>query len=250
MLPCRDVKVLLVIPAFNEEQALPTLLAELRGQVESSGARAEILVVDDGSTDRTTRVAVAGGARVVRLCRNLGIGGAVQAGLRIALREGFDCAVQVDGDGQHPACELPKLLETQRDGTGPDLVVGTRYLKSIGYQSTALRRMGAWWLRILLRMLGLKVTDPTSGYRLYGRRALALFDQNYPYDYPETEALAMARAAGLHIAEVPVTMRERQGGASSIAGLSAPYYMVKVTLAVLLAYVRNRHLSVGENADA
>lgn len=239
--------MLLVIPALNEEQALPALLSEIRGQMTSG---TEILVVDDGSSDRTTDVAAAAGARVVRLCRNLGIGGAVQTGLRIALREGFDCAVQIDGDGQHPASELPKLVATQTGDAAPDLVVGTRFSHSQGFRSTALRRIGAWWLRLLLRVLGLKVTDPTSGYRLYGKRALRLFGQTYPYDYPEPEALAMARAAGLRVAEVPVTMRERQGGTSSISGLSAPYYMLKVTLAVLLAYVRNRRRSSEMKADA
>jgi glycosyltransferase involved in cell wall biosynthesis len=231
---------MLVIPAFNEEQALPPLLRELQTQLQSTGMQAEILVIDDGSSDHTTDVATKAGARVIRMCRNLGIGGAVQAGLRVALREGFDCAVQMDGDGQHPPSELPKLLETQKNGASPDLVVGTRFVGSGGFRSTALRRLGAWWMRVLLRILGLKVTDPTSGYRLYGPRALKLFDRTYPYDYPEPEALAMARASRLTVTEVPVTMRERQGGISSISGFAAPYYMLKVTLAVLLAYVRNR----------
>ena len=236
-----------MIPAFNEEQALPPLLREVRSQLQEIRTQAEILVVDDGSTDRTAEVASESGARVVRLCRNLGIGGAVQTGLRVALREGFDCAVQLDGDGQHPPSELGKLLETQQASDPPDLVVGTRFLSKNNFRSTALRRVGAWWMRVLLRVLGLHVTDPTSGFRLYGRRALTLFDQTYPYDYPEPEALALARAARLRVSEVPVMMRERQGGASSISGLTAPYYMLKVTLAVFLAYVRNRRRSNGES---
>jgi glycosyltransferase involved in cell wall biosynthesis len=244
------VKLLVVIPAYNEEQALPSLLTELREEIVRLGIEGELLVVDDGSVDKTAERAGIGGARVVRLCRNLGIGGAVQTGLRVALREGFDCAVQVDGDGQHPASELQKLLSTQTDGSRADLVVGTRFIDKNGFRSTALRRLGAWWLRVLLRILGLKVTDPTSGFRLYARRALVLFNQNYPYDYPEPEALAIARAAGLRVAEVPVQMRERQGGTSSISGLWAPYYMLKVTLAVLLAYIRNRSRTLGEETNA
>jgi glycosyltransferase involved in cell wall biosynthesis len=240
------VKVLAVIPAFNEEQALPPLLADLKRALPDG----EILVVDDGSTDHTAQVAFSSGVRVVRLCRNLGIGGAVQTGLRVALREGFDCAVQIDGDGQHPASELPKLLATQEGPSPPDLVVGTRFLEKNGFRSTFWRRVGATWLRVLLRLFGLKVTDPTSGYRLYGHRALKLFDGAYPYDFPEPEALAMARAQGLRVAEVGVVMRERQGGASSIAGLSAPYYMIKVTLAVVLAYIRNRRRSTGDSVHA
>jgi hypothetical protein len=234
------MRVLVVVPAFNEEQALPALIGELR-----AAGDAEIVVIDDGSTDRTAAVTRAAGARVVRLGRNLGIGGAVQCGLRIAFREGFDCAVQVDGDGQHPPGEIGKLLGP-RDA---DLVVGTRYAGGSAFRSTTMRRLGSWWLARLLRLLGLRVTDPTSGFRVYHRRALALFDQTYPYDYPEPEALAIARAAGLRVAEVPVAMRERQGGRSSIAGLRAPYYMLKVTLAVILSYFRNRgRASIGAEA--
>lgn len=240
------MKLLVVIPAYNEEQALPSVLRELDEQRKLLPHTLDAVVIDDGSGDHTSEVAFSSGARVVRLCRNLGIGGAVQAGLRIALREGYDCAVQLDGDGQHPPAELAKLLATQNGAGSPDLVVGTRFATKGGYRSTAMRRLGAWWMRVILRILGLKVTDPTSGYRLYGRRALELYDWAYPYDYPEPEALAMARAARLEVLEVPVTMRERQGGASSIAGLSAPYYMLKVTLAVLLAFVRSRTRTGGD----
>jgi len=229
------VRVLIIIPAYNEEAALGGLLSEIRGL---PGERLEAVVVDDGSTDRTAEIAKAGGARVLRLTHNLGIGGAVQAGLRLAHRERFDYAIQLDGDGQHPPSELARLLEGAERA---DLVVGTRYLGKAGFQSTALRRLGSWWLRLVLRVVArVRVTDPTSGFRLYGARALALFDETYPYDYPEPESLAMARAAGLTIREVQVAMRDRQGGRSSIAGLHSIYYMFKVTIAVALAYVRSR----------
>jgi glycosyltransferase involved in cell wall biosynthesis len=177
---------------------------------------------------------------VVRLCANLGIGGAVQCGLRAALREGFDCAVQVDGDGQHPPSEIGKLLAAFATTPTPDLVVGSRYLAQGGFRSTALRRLGSRWLSLLLRVLGVRASDPTSGFRVYGHRALRLFDTSYPYDYPEPEALAMAAARGLVITEVAVGMRDRQGGKSSIAPLHGPYYMLKVTIAVALAYLRTR----------
>jgi glycosyltransferase involved in cell wall biosynthesis len=233
------MRVLFVLPALNEEEAIAPLLDELGRVAAELRLDAQAVVVDDGSRDETADVAAHAGARVVRLCRNLGIGGAVQCGLRLALREGFDCAVQLDGDGQHPPAEVKKLLAAFADASAPDLIVGTRYATNGGFRSTALRRLGGRWLRFILRLVaGVKVTDPTSGYRLYGKRALSLFDQTYPYDYPEPEALVLAQAARLRIVEVPVVMRERQGGQSSIAGLSAPYYMFKVTLAVILAHLR------------
>jgi len=199
------------------------------------------VVIDDGSTDRTSQVAAAAGARVVQLPKNLGIGGAVQTGLRLAWREGFSCAVQIDGDGQHPPHELGKLFAAFRGSPTPDLVVGTRYGDDRqGFQSTVLRRLGSGWLRWVLRAVaGVRSTDPTSGYRLYGPRALALFERTYPYDYPEPESLAMARAAGLNITEVPVVMRPRTAGSSSIRSWRTAYYMLKVSIAVALCYARS-----------
>jgi glycosyltransferase involved in cell wall biosynthesis len=235
------VRVLLIIPAYNEQEALGGLLAEIKALPAHADVSLETVVVDDGSVDRTAEVAHAGGARVLRLCRNLGIGGAVQSGLRLAYRERFDAAVQIDGDGQHPPSELVRLLEPTRAAEAPDLVVGTRYRDKENFRSTPLRRLGSWWLRMLLRFVaGVRVSDPTSGYRVYGQRALRLFDETYPYDFPEPESLAIARAAGLGVVEVPVQMRERQGGRSSIAGFSTIYYMFKVTIAVVLTYMRSR----------
>lgn len=237
------MRVLIVIPALNEEQALGSLLDEVIREGTQLPCSAEAVVVDDGSTDSTADVAASRGVRVVPLCRNLGIGGAVQAGLRLAYREGFDCAIQVDGDGQHPPSEIRRLVR-RLDGTAPpDIVVGSRRIELRGYQSTPVRRLGQSWLRLWLQLVcGLRVTDPTSGFRLYGPRALALFQRTYPYDFPEPESLAVASACGLRLVDEPVEMRPRQGGRSSIAGWRPVYYMIKVTLAVALAYARNRLL--------
>ena len=234
------MRVLIIVPAYNEQEALSGLLAEIRALTPAeTGAEIECVVVDDGSADRTADVAREGGARVLRLCRNLGIGGAVQSGLRLAHREHFDFAIQVDGDGQHPPAEVKRLLAVGAESPAPDLVIGTRFVDKDNFRSTLLRRIGSWWLRTLLRVVTrLKFTDPTSGFRLYGPRALRLFDETYPYDFPEPEALAIAKASGLSIKEVPVQMRPRQGGRSSIAGFSTIYYMLKVTIAVVLTYVR------------
>jgi len=234
------VRVLIVIPAYNEQVALAGLLSEIRA-LEMTDVQIETVVVDDGSADRTTEVAQAAGARVLRLCRNLGIGGAVQSGLRLARREDFDCAVQGDGDGQHPPGELRHLLAAARTDPAPDLVIGSRFLTppdAASFRSTVVRRLGIWWLKTLLRVFRLKITDPTSGFRLYGKRALRLFDATYPYDFPEPEALALARKTRLDVVEVSVTMRERQGGTSSIGPLAAIYYMLKVTLAVVFTFIR------------
>jgi len=145
-----------------------------------------------------------------------------------------------------------RLLEAAAVAPPPDLLVGTRYRDSENFRSTPLRRLGSWWLKVILRIVArLRVSDPTSGFRIYGRRALELFDETYPYDYPEPESLAIARANGLHVAEVPVKMRERQGGRSSIAGFSTLYYMLKVTIAVALTYLRaRRRPSTDEASDA
>jgi len=234
------VRVLVVVPALNEERSVGPLVADIRAESQKLGIEIVPVVIDDGSTDRTAEVAAAAGARVVQLPKNLGIGGAVQTGLRLAWREGFSCAVQVDGDGQHPPHELGKLLALLKETPAPDLVVGTRYEDRQGFQSTLLRRIGSGWLRWVLRhVAGVPSTDPTSGYRLYGPRALALFERTYPYDYPEPESLAMARAAGLTIREVPVIMRARMAGTSSITSWRTAYYMLKVSLAVTLCYVRS-----------
>ncbi len=224
------MRVLLVVPAFNEARNLPGVAEDLR----ASGTLADVCVVDDGSTDATSQVAASLGFGVLRLPVNMGIGGAVQAGYLWAERQGYDAAVQFDGDGQHDASCLDALVEPLRRGHA-DLVIGSRFLSEGGYRSTGLRRAGIRYLSWFLRLrCGVRVTDPTSGFRAAGRRAIYLFARAYPSDYPEPEAIALGARLGLRVVEVPVRMRERTHGASSITSLGMLYYFVKVSTALLL----------------
>ena len=234
-------RVLVIVPCLNEADSLPAVLSDLKNATRALAGQFQIdvVVVDDGSEDGSSQIAVDHGVVVLRHCANLGIGGAVQSGLRFALRNGYDFATQVDGDGQHPPEQLKSLLLAAQLSPGNDLVIGSRFVEHNGYQSTIPRRIGSLWLAVMLRVLtGLKVADPTSGFRVFGIRALRLFAQHYPYDYPEPESLAIAKAARLKIAEVSVKMKQRQGGSSSLRGLKGPYYMVKVSVAILLAVFR------------
>jgi glycosyltransferase involved in cell wall biosynthesis len=222
------VKRLAIVPALNEELALPAVIAEIR----AADPGMDVLVVDDGSHDATAEVAYAAGARVARLPFNLGIGGAVQTGYRLACDEGYDVAVQIDGDGQHRPDQLLRLLEAIRAG-GANYVIGSRFAHGSEYRPSRSRRSGMVILsRLVSLVVGRRLTDTTSGFRAADRRTIELFAAHYPHDYPEVEALVLAARSGLRIAEVPVTMRRRSSGRSSITPLRAVYYMVKVMLAV------------------
>ncbi len=198
----------------------------------------EVVVVDDGSDDATGRLAEEAGALVIHLPANLGIGGAVQTGYRYAEENGYRYAAQIDGDGQHNPADFERLLDTLR-GSGADMVVGSRFLTGQGFQSTFARKIGIDLLAGLVSgLIGRKVTDPTSGYRICGRRAIELFAHDYPTDYPEVEALVLMDNSGLTFMETPVVMSARKTGKSSISALKSVYYMLKVTLAVLISKSR------------
>lgn len=233
-------KVLVIIPAFNEAANIVRTVSEVRAVVMAD-ALIIPLVVDDGSSDNTAGLARQAGARIVSLPFNLGIGGAVQAGYRYAESHGFDIAVQVDGDGQHDVSYLDRLLSPLMKGVA-DMVVGTRFLSSqAGFQSTALRRVGIRFFTGLIRLsTGLTATDPTSGFRACGHRLICIFASYYPSDFPEPEALVVARRLGARIIDVPVVMRPRIAGKSSIGKLKSPYYMLKVTTAILLHLLKRR----------
>lgn len=230
-------RVLIIVPAYNEAESLPQLIQALR--VTCPGC--DLVVIDDGSTDHTRRV-VEGRARVVSLPCNLGIGGAVQTGLQIALREGYTLAIQVDGDGQHPPQEVAKLLTASRE-SGCDLVVGSRFRNVGGYKSTVARRLGIRVFSLLLSCIcRTRVTDPTSGFRVMNRRAIRLLAARYSEDFPEVEALVQAHRAGLRVLEVPVEMAERAAGRSSIGTVKSMLYMLKVPLAILMSLLREREI--------
>jgi glycosyltransferase involved in cell wall biosynthesis len=224
------MRVLVIVPAFNEERSLPAVAEDLRRHAPG----ADVCVVDDGSRDGTEAAARRLGLGTLVLPLNLGIGGAVQAGYLAALAGGYDVAVQFDGDGQHDASSIETLLAPLRDGRA-DFVVGSRFLGSGDFRSTPSRRAGIRYLSWIIRArCGLSIGDVTSGFRAAGRRAIALFARAYPADYPEPEAVALAARAGLRVVEVPVLMRERAHGSSSITVVRSLYYFVKVSLALLL----------------
>lgn len=228
-----DLRVLIIVPAFNEAGSLPGLLRSLRVECPLY----DVVVIDDGSTDGT-RQSVADLARAISLPCNLGIGGAVQTGLQVALREDYDCALQVDGDGQHPPREIGKLIEALR-ATGCDMVVGSRFRVAGGFKSTAARRVGIRFFSLILSFIcGTKITDPTSGFRVFNRRGIRLLARTYSEDFPEVEALVVARRAGLKIVEIPVEMSERTAGKSSIGSFKSLIYMVKVPLAIFMTLIR------------
>ncbi len=230
-------KLLFIVPAYNESGNIGGLIDEIKGLP----LEAEILVVNDGSDDETAVTAREKGVSVISLPFNVGVGGAVQTGLKYALRQDFDQIVRVDGDGQHdPACAGNLLDLLHKDMA--DVVIGSRFLPPHrGFRSSRLRRFGInFFSRLIGWLIGMKVTDPTSGFFAYNRKAVEEFAGEYPQDFPEPEAIVIARRSRLRIAEVPVRMRARREGHSSIRFLVALYYMLKVTTAILINMLRTR----------
>jgi glycosyltransferase involved in cell wall biosynthesis len=229
------VKPLVVVPAYNEAARIGRVLAGIRAAVPD----ATVLVVDDGSSDDTAAVARAAGARVVRLPFNLGAGVAAQTGYRLALREGHDCVVHLDGDGQHEPADIPALLGLVAGGE-TDVAIGSRFLGAAAYEPGALRRAGMGLFRWLAWMLtGVRFTDVTSGFRAFGRDAIAFVASEwYPTDYADADVLITLRRAGFRLKETPVRMYPRAGGRSMHAGLRPLYYVFKMLLSVALAPLR------------
>lgn len=237
---------LAVVPAYNESASVHRVVERLRRHRPDF----DVLVVDDGSTDETALMAERAGARVLRLPFNLGIGGAVQAGFIYALDNGYERMVQVDGDGQHDPQEIETLIVAM-GASGTDVVCGSRFLSDdLKYPSPISRRTGIHIFAFLLSLfVRQRITDPTSGFRLYGRRGIELFARDYPHDYPEVEAVLMLHHHQLRLSEVPVRMYVREGGSSSITSGKSAYYMIKVLLALFIGLARRRPVvEPGDNA--
>ncbi len=242
-----QLRKLAIVPAFNESGMVARVIRDIRRHAPDF----DIIVVDDGSTDATAAHAEAQGAVVIRHPFNLGIGGAMQSGYKYALRHGYDVAVQVDGDGQHKPEFIPALLEAlQTEGDEADMVTGSRFLGDPGYKVPIGRRAGNLIFAVVMSAITRRrITDPTSGFRMTNRRGIELFARDYPHDYPEVEAVLMVHAHRLRSAEVPVRMRPRTSGVSSINASRSMYYMVKVLLAIVVGLCRTRPVvEVGDPA--
>lgn len=228
------MKKLVIIPAYNEAESILDTVQDVLDHAPGF----DYVVVNDCSRDDTIRICREHHLNVLDLPINLGIGGAIQTGYRYALERGYDMAVQFDGDGQHDAKYLQTLAD-KLESEQLDMVIGSRFIENKGFQSTGLRRFGIQFFKGLIKLLyGETITDATSGMRLCNRRVLEQFSQNYPQDYPEPETVARLLRHGYRVKEVPVVMRERQAGTSSINPAKSVYYMIKVSAAILIERLR------------
>ena len=232
------MKIAVIVPAYNEEKSIAAVVEDILHVAHSQKLLVTVVVVNDCSKDATSEIISKLNCVALDLPINLGIGGAVQTGFKFAFENGFDFAIQIDGDGQHPASEIPKLISAAEE-QDLDVVIGSRFISKIGFQSSAVRRIGINYFKWLNRlMVGVKIFDSTSGFRLINNKALAIVSEYYPDEYPEPESIILYSLKHLKIGEVPVNMKERQGGVSSIGRLSSIYYMFKVSLAIIYTFIR------------
>lgn len=223
------MRVLIVIPAYNEQDTIQNVIAEIRAAGEY-----DYVVVNDCSTDATGALLKHGGYNHIDLPVNLGIGGGMQTGFQYAVQNGYDIAVQIDGDGQHDPRYLKDIVEPVARSEC-DMCIGSRFIEREGFQTSFMRRLGINILRFLIRLCcGARITDTTSGFRAMNAAVTAHFAEHYAQDYPEPESIISAVTAGFKVKEAPVQMRERQGGVTSISPLKSAHYMIKVSIAIVL----------------
>lgn len=224
------MKKLVIIPAYNEEASIVNTVQDILDHAPGF----DYVVINDCSKDRTLQRCRENGLNVIDLPVNLGIGGGIQTGYRYAVEHGYDVAVQFDGDGQHDASYLQAMADRlERDDL--DMVIGSRFIENEGFQSTGLRRFGINFFKFLIKLLyGGTITDATSGMRMCSRRVMEEFSMDYPQDYPEPETVARLLRKKYKVQEIPVVMRERSAGTSSINPAKSVYYMIKVSLAILV----------------
>ena len=226
--------LLVIVPAFNEEGAIGQVVGSVRRELPG----VPVLVIDDSSTDNTIALARSAGAEILPLPHHLGLGGCVQAGYKLAYEMGFEYVIRVDGDGQHDARDTPRILDRLQQ-TGCEMVIGARVNSAGGWRTRRIRGLGIWFFRLVLRpILGKDVHDPTSGFVGVNRRALAVFRGSFPLEYPEIEALVVLQRRRFRFEEVPVKMRERVAGKSTLNGMKPLYYIVHVLLGVLVNVLR------------
>ena len=231
MTPSNAMRGLLVlVPAYNEQDAIARVVGEVRRVLPEVA----LVVVDDYSADATATLAENAGAKVLRLPHHLGLGGAVQAGYKLAYELGYEYVIRVDGDGQHDPRDIPRLFDALTD-SGCQMVIGSRFLDGDDGHTSLVRQMGVRLFRLLLRpILGQPVRDPTSGFVGVNRQALEVFTRSFPLEYPEIEALVVLQRRAFQFLEVPCRMRPRMGGRSSITAVKSIYYILHVMLGVLV----------------
>ena len=230
------MKILVIIPCYNEQESIERVIENLK----ANAPFADYLIVNDCSTDQTLRILQANGMNYINNPVNLGIGGGVQAGYLYARENGYDVAVQMDGDGQHDPKYLEKVCAPVIDGTY-DMCIGSRFIEKEGFQSSFMRRLGINIISFMIKLFtGKKIYDVTSGYRACNKELINFFADNYADDYPEPEAIITSVLSGFKVGEVPVVMVERQGGTSSIRSLKSAYYMIKVCLALVVDRIKVR----------
>jgi glycosyltransferase involved in cell wall biosynthesis len=223
-----------IVPAFNEEGAIASVVSSVRRHVPG----VPVLVIDDCSSDSTVAAARGAGAEILPIPHHLGLGGCVQAGYRLAYELGYAYVIRVDGDGQHDAGDIPRIFERLKT-SGCEMIIGSRFMAENGSRTGMVRSLGIRFFRAVLRpILGKPVHDPTSGFVGVNRRALDVFSRSFPLEYPEIEALVVLQRRAFRFEEVPVTMRPRTTGRSSITALKSLYYIVHVLLGVFVNVLR------------